>query len=193
MIAFLWAALAVLAALVFLLLGAQIEMFRSLEQLREYAGAIDRPIRIELGDAMGEKPSLYGLPEALDFASSAVLVFLSDKCGTCRTIAAALAGNMPAGLTVVVDAGGAGSPEDLVVTHGLDPSRTIIDHDRQIISRLGIDITPSGLVIENGRLVRATTVPSTRQLYTILETAQAIQADVSRSDTQGLTEKEVRV
>lgn len=192
MIAFLLVALAILAVLLFLLLGAEIEMFRSLEQLREYSGAIDRPTRIDLGDAVGEKPSHYGLPEALDSTGSAVIVFLSDKCATCRTIAGALAGNMPPGLTVVVDSGGADSTRGLVVTRGLDPARTVIDLDRQIMSRLGLTVTPAGIVIENGRLARAATVPSTRQLYTILESIQAIQVDDRQSYNENLIEPGVK-
>jgi hypothetical protein len=169
--------LALLGILVLLLLGAQIEMFRSLQQLREYSGLIDRPSQIELGKARGGRPSDYGLPATLDSAGSWVVLFLSDKCATCRVIASALAAGMPADLTAVIDAGGAdSSSRELAVTYGLDPSRTVVDLNRQIMNRLDLNVTPVGVVVENGRLVRAVTVPSTRQLYTLMESTRTLRS-----------------
>jgi len=156
-------------ALALLLLGAQVEMYRGLEQLRDYAGLIDRPTPVDLGRVAGQRPSEVGLPVWLDSATRAVVLFLSDKCATCRSIAAALEGSLPPGLVIVVDPGTADAPEELSLTYELDPQKTVIDLDRRIMRRLGQEITPLGLVVENGRLARASTVPSTRQLYTLLE------------------------
>jgi len=170
-----------LAALLFLMLGAQVEMFRDVQQLREYAGLIDRPAPVGLGAAAGGRPSGFGLPDALDAALGAVVVVLSDKCATCRSIAAALDGSMPPDLTVVINPGGVPYP-DLVTTYRLDAQRTLIDHDEAIAGRLGLKITPVGIVIENGRLARATTLPSTRQLYHLLDSVRAArQADGARA------------
>ncbi|ACU74552.1 hypothetical protein Caci_5694 [Catenulispora acidiphila DSM 44928] len=163
-----YAIIALLGVVVFLLFGAQIELFRTVEQIRDYAGLIDRPEPVSLGAAVGTAPSDYGLPAYLDSAHRAVVLFLSDKCATCRSIAAALDGALPRGVVVVIDAGPNGTP-DLTLAFQLDPERTVVDAGRTIMDALGLNITPLGVVVQDGRLVRASTLPSTRQLYTLIE------------------------
>jgi hypothetical protein len=172
---------AVLAALLFLMLGAQVEMYRDLQQLRDHAGLIDRPTPIDLGTAVGARPSEFGLPAHLDSALGAVVAVLSDKCATCRSIAASLDRSMPSDLALVINPGGVAYP-DLVTTYTLDPDRTLIDHEEAVSDKLGLKVTPAGIVIENGRLTRATTLPSSRQLYHLLESVRAVRrADGTRA------------
>ena len=161
----------VLGAVVFLLFGAQVELFQTVRQLRDYAGLIDRSEPVALGAAEGAVPSDYGLPAFLDSAHGAAILFLSDKCATCRSIAAALDGALPRGVVAVIDPGPAGGPPDLTVAFQLDPERTVIDADRAIMTALGLNMTPLGVVVQEGRLTRASTLPSTRLLYTLLESA----------------------
>lgn len=155
-----------------MLLGAQVEMFRSLKQLRDYAGLLDVPEHIDLGNRSLRRPSEFGLPSVLDTAEHAVVVFLSDKCATCRTIAASLDGGMPSHLYAVVDAGGADTSE-LVLSFRLEPSRTLIDSNRGVMNGLGLRITPVAITVHNGLVQGATTIPSTRQLYALLDSGGA--------------------
>lgn len=165
-----------LAVLVALLLGAQVELFRSVSQLREYAGLIDRPADVGLGAAEGAPPSSVGLPVGLDSARSALVLFLSDKCATCRAIAGALEGHVPAGVQLVITTGGDGD-EGLTLGLNLDPARTMLDPAASVMDRLGLNVTPLAVVVRDGRMQRATTLPSTRQFYTLLESTRPFTAE----------------
>ncbi len=176
------AAVVVLGVLVFLLLGAQVELYRTVQQLREYGGLVDRPRPVEMRRA-NLRPSEVGLPESLDRKTRAVVLFLSDRCGTCRSIAAALDGAVPKDLYIIIDPGRSGEQSELQLTYRLDHDRTITDSTGQIAEALNIKISPAAAVIENGRLVRATTIPSTRQLHALLDSARAIQFPETDKDT----------
>jgi hypothetical protein len=160
-------AIVVFGALVLLLLGSQVEMYRTIQQLREYSGLLDRPTPFEVGPE-GERPGSVGLPADLDSSANALVLFLSDRCSTCRALAAALDGAVPRDMTIVLDPGD-GPDSELGMTYRLDPGRTVLDRDRLIAGRVGVKATPAAVIVENGRMVRGTTVPSTRQLYALLE------------------------
>lgn len=162
------ASVVVLAALVFLLLGAQIEMYRNIEQLRDYSGLIDRAVAVTIART-GERPSTVGLPAELDSAARAVVLLLSDKCATCRSIVASLDGAVPGDLVLVIEAEDPSKDNGLALSYNLDPGRTVIDPTGRIGEGLGIQTTPVAVVVENGRFARATTVPSSRQLRALLE------------------------
>lgn len=165
-------AVAVLGALTFVLFGALVEMYRDIRQLREALGILDRPLNIALGPVANTPPSRAGLPSHLDNAASAVLLFLSDSCAICRVLAAALSTNLPAGLYIVMEARGRESAERFLEFYGLSPQAEngviFVDDERKIALALGLDTTPVAFRIENGRFVGATTVPSTRYLFSIL-------------------------
>lgn len=165
-------AVVLLGVLLLLLLGSHIEMYKTVEQLREYSGLVDRPTPLDLPEE--RTPSRVGLPAELDSAVASVVLLLSNRCSTCRSIAADLSGAINPDLTIVVEPGGVGDDADgIAVVHQLDPERTIIDRDGEISQRLAIKTTPAAIVIENGQFVRASTVPSTRQLNVILSNLRA--------------------
>lgn len=147
-------------------------MYRDIRQLRDVAGILDRPLSIDIGSVKGEKPSFYGLPQALDSASSAVVLFLSGRCATCRSLAAGFERELPSGLWVVLDSAGARAfsyawnPYEL--TNEKSDNRVIIDLNNKIANRIGLDTTPVGFRVENGTFTNATTVPSSRYLVSIL-------------------------
>lgn len=165
-------AVGVLALLTFALFGMVIELFRDVRQLREINGILDRPLDVDLGEVAGQKPSAYGLPDALDTAGNAVALFLSDRCGTCHALAAGFHGSLPAGLWVVLEARSARSTEEFLAKYDLTASSTegrlCVDLTGTIAERIGLRTTPVGFRVEDGRLVRATTVPSRRYLSSIL-------------------------
>ncbi|MEV0590606.1 hypothetical protein [Nonomuraea cavernae] len=158
--------------MVFLLLGSQVEMYRTIEQLREYSGLIDRPVPVAFTRS-GERPSGVGLPAELDAAAQALVLLLSDKCATCRSIVASLDGAVPRDVVLVIEAEDPDQSAGLTMSYDLDPTRTIIDSTRHIGDALGINTTPVAIVVEEGRFTRATTVPSSRQLYALLESLRA--------------------
>ncbi len=165
-------AVVLLGTLLLLLLGSQVEMYRSIEQLREYGGLVDRPIPLDVPS--DRTPSSVGLPAALDTAVRGVVLLLSDRCGTCRSLAASLDGRVNPDLFLVVEPGkGASGASDLMVSYQLDPERTVIDREGDIASGLGLKVTPAAVVIENGRMTRASSVPSSRQLEVILSSVGA--------------------
>lgn len=165
-------AVAVLALVVFALCGVVLELFRDVRQLRDAAGILDRPLDVEIGDVAGARPSSLGLPGELDSAPSALVVFLSDRCGTCRSIAAALGGRLPPFVWVVLEARNADSASTFVDTYELGPmtrdGRLLVDDEGAIANRIGLDLTPVGFRVEDGRISSATTVPSKRYLLSIV-------------------------
>jgi len=160
-----------LALLVFLLLGVVIELQRDVRQLRDATGILDRPLEVDLGDLVGASPSSYGLPVGIDVSGVAIILFLSDRCGTCHALAKAFGASLPAGLWVILEAGTQQAAEEFLRTYelsdGLD-ERLIVDVSRRIAEQMGVRTTPVGFRVENGKFVSATTVPSRRYLSSIL-------------------------
>jgi hypothetical protein len=165
-------AVAVLALLVTVLFGALVEMYRDVRQMRDAIGILDRPLAVDIGRVAGSHPSEHGLPRALDSAASALVLFLSEQCNTCRSIAAALERPLPQGLWIVVEARSASTAEAFVDAYRLDGSamdgRVLVDVEGAIAARIGLDTSPVGFRVEHGRLTTATTVPSSRYLTSIL-------------------------
>jgi hypothetical protein len=177
MIVALSAAVVIFGALVFLLLGSQVEMYRDIAQLRDHSGLIDRPMAVDIAGAVGARPSSFGLPAPLDAVDAGLVLFLSDKCGTCRSIAASLDGQVPRDLWLVLDPANPMKDPELTVGYRLGRDRVTIDRRREISSALGVTITPAALILRDGRIVRASTVPSTRQLQTLLDSLRAAEDD----------------
>lgn len=176
-------AVGVLALLTFVLFGVVVELYRDVQQLREINGVLDRPLDVDLGDVAGKAPSAYGLPRALDAVGSAIVLFLSDRCGTCHALAAGLHGTLPPGLWIVLEARSPQSTEEFLAKYALDAmstdGRLCVDVAGAIAERIGLRTTPVGFRVESGRLVRATTVPSRRYLSSILPRTVRLERSVS--------------
>jgi hypothetical protein len=164
-------AVAVLALLLAVLFGALLEMYQDVRQLRDALGILDRPLAVEIGPVAGTRPSTHGLPRDLDAAASAVVLFLSDRCATCRALAAGLGRPLPANLWVVLEARSAASAAGFLSANGLTmeaDGRIIADATGDIAGRIGLDTTPVCFRVQDGVLTAATTVPSSRYLTSIL-------------------------
>ena len=165
-------AVAILAVLVFVLSGVVLELFRDVRQLRDAAGILDRPLSVDIGSVAGSRPSEHGLPVELDSSHAALVLFLSDRCGTCRSIAAGLDRRPPRELWIVLEAQSPTSARKFVESYDLTSmigeGRLLLDVDGAIAGHIGLDTTPVGFHVEAGRLTRATTVPSRRYLLSIL-------------------------
>lgn len=165
-------AVGLLTIVIFVLFGALLELYRDVRQLRDALGILDRPLTIDIGSVADATPSKFGLPPAFDTAASALVLFLSDTCATCRVLAASLHAGVPAGLCVVVEAPDEKLARRFMETYGLNPDAgngtVCLDPARTIAGKLGLEITPAALRIENGKFTSATTVPSARYLFSIL-------------------------
>ena len=166
-------AVGVLGVIVFVLGGIVIELARDVQQLRDVAGILDRPLDVDLGEVAGTTPSIYGLPPALDDAASAIVLFLSDRCGTCHALAADfISEGLPSGLWVVLEARSPEAAEEFLAAYRLTAATTggrlLVDVAEKIAQRIGLRTTPVGFRVQNGRITSATTVPSRRYLSSIL-------------------------
>lgn len=162
---------AVLSAFVFVLFGSLLEMYKNIRQLRELAGVLDSPLEIEISSLSSKFPSDYGMPPTLDTVSSALILFLSESCSTCRILAAAIGRRLPPGVWVIIEGktvASAGAFLEAFFDLNDSHERVLIDFDGSIAEKLGLDTTPVGFRVENGIFVKATTVPSTRYLESIL-------------------------
>jgi hypothetical protein len=165
-------AVGVLALLVLALTGALLELYRDVRQMRDALGILDRPLVIDSSRVVGKRPSEVGLPSELDSAASALVLFLSERCTTCRAIAAGLARPLAEGLWIVVEGRSASAAEGFLDTYALrdiaPEGRVIVDVEDRIVARLGLNLSPAGFRVEHGRFAEATTVPSSRYLQSIL-------------------------
>jgi hypothetical protein len=165
-------AVGLLSVLTFAMLRALVELFRDVRQLRDALGLLDRPLALDIGPVAGTPPSRYGLPGQLDGEKDALLLFLSDRCSTCRVLAAALGGALPAGLWVVVEAATGQAAAAFIdtyrMTYGAGDGRVLVDPAGTVAERLGLKVTPAGYRIENGVFRDAGTVPSMRYLTSIM-------------------------
>jgi hypothetical protein len=165
-------AVGVLSLLVFVLFGALLESLRDIRQIRDALGILDRPLDVDIGAAAGTAPSSHGLPRQLDDAKSALVLFLSERCATCRILAATLGGALPAGLWIVVEAPSSQAAAEFVEAYGMAPrvedERVTVDAAGAIAGRLGLNITPVAYRIENGVFKDAATVPSIRYLSSVI-------------------------
>jgi len=164
--------LCVFGVLLFVQMGALVELFQQIKQIRIHLDMVDRPIPLDLGDAKGKFPSELGLPVHLDAASDAVVLFLSNRCGSCHTIASYFEGGaLPKRLWIVV-VPVTGDGQDFVDSYRLYGDRISIDHGQETVGRLGMDVSPAALLIESGRIEGGQTVPTMRQLYELIPASE---------------------
>lgn len=156
--------------IIFIQLGALVEMYGQVQQIRAHLDMFDRSAPLELGAAEGRSASSIGLPHEVDDADTALILFLSNRCETCFQIASALQGGvLPPRLWLVIVAV-SGDADEFVDRFALRGERIIVDNDEKITGRLGLNVTPSAVRIEQGRLRSASTVPTVRRLYSLLPT-----------------------
>lgn len=165
-------AIGVLALVVFVLCGVVVELFRDVRQLREVSGILDRPLEVDLDGVAGSLSSAHGLPQALDGAASAIVLFLSDRCATCHALASGFNGVLAPGLWVVLEARSPESADEFLskyeFTAASTGGRLVVDAAGRIAESIGLRTTPVGFRVQNGCIVSATTVPSRRYLTSIL-------------------------
>lgn len=167
-----------LAAVVFVQFGALVEMFNQLQQVRRHLDMFDMPNQIDLGAAQGLRASAIGLPAELDDAEHAMVLFLSNKCQTCFTLARALAGGaLPPSLWLVVVPVSGGDASEFVREYQLFGERILVDEEERIVSRLGMDVTPAAVIMKAGHVQEAHTVPTARQLFAALSSVSETAAN----------------
>lgn len=170
MILALWLAVVVLTVASVLLFGALIEMFAQLKQLRRVFGFEDGMNSVELGEAVGRPASDFGLPVALDqLSGSVLLLFISDICATCRRLADGLRGGPARESLWVVVVHVSSRAEAFVEEFALYGERIVHDREQTIVNALGVTMTPVAVVVSNGVIERAQTVPSLHQLDIALD------------------------
>jgi hypothetical protein len=164
--------LCLFGVLLFVQMGALVELFQQVKQIRIHLDMVDRPIPLDLGEAKGAFPSEIGLPVELDAASNAVVLFLSNRCGSCHTIASYFeGGTLPKRLWLVV-VPVTGDGQEFVESYRLYGDRIIVDRGQEVVGRLGMDVSPAALLIENGRIEGGQTVPTMRQLYELIPASE---------------------
>ena len=159
---------AILGMLVCGLLGATVELFRSVDQLRRFSGFDEDVVAVDLGNAKSRSIGAVGLPNRLISADLRVLLFLSDKCATCRTIAQELGARYPAGLAVVLIPSQADAAKEWKVAFDFDERSTFVDSTHSVVNAIGVRVTPVAIMVENGVLSRGVTVSSYRQIQSYL-------------------------
>lgn len=155
--------------LVFLLAGACTELLRDVRQLQGAVGILDTPHPLELA-AAGERPSTHGLPDRLDRVDFEVLLIVSDRCASCRSLLGAIKKPLPESLSLLVEARDEDRAIAWLSAYSLElGDRVLFDEHEEAASSLGLRVSPAAVVIVSGRFASATTVPSARRLRALLE------------------------
>lgn len=159
-----WVVLGVFAIALFLLTGALIEMYRSLEQLRKQTGSKDFLTKMDVAADAATMESA-GFPPGLFQGERGLLLILSDRCSTCGTLAERLAGALPEGVWIMLQPHSGESGASWLAEHDLDQtSRVIVDVDQSLADVIDIRITPTVIRFSAGEVTTAHTVPSPRRL-----------------------------
>jgi len=166
------AALAFLAAL--LTAAALVEVYGRVQALSAIAGISDQQRTVEL-KSLGDKPSLHGLPPDFDDYSG-MLLFVSPRCNTCHEIARSLDGSYSE-LRLVITGADPGSCLEWMSTYDLDPEICTIDQGYAIADSIGVDATPLAILLDDGYMTAALTVPTAQ---TVLEMLGSIQEKATR-------------
>jgi len=164
--------LTMMGAVLLLVCGALVEVFRQLSDIRERLDLDDRPLPLTLSSADMTAADL-ALPAAVERLAEAIVVVLSRKCATCLAIAQSFAAGAPETAWFLLQ----------VPTDDLEGSadmlsgcrdRVVVDVDSQISKVAGINVVPSVLTLRWGRVDRAQAVSSVRQVMSLIPTVRPL-------------------
>jgi hypothetical protein len=164
--------LAVIAAVVLVICGALVEVFRQISDIRTTLDLDDVPLPLALGNLSISAADL-AMPDAVAKLPEAIVVVLSRKCATCISIAQSFAAGAPETVWFVLQ-----TAADEVGTAGdmLDGcrDRVVIDIDSKISEKAGVNVAPSVLSLRWGQVERAQAVSSVRQVMSLVPTVRPI-------------------
>jgi len=157
------ASVVVLALLVGCLFAALVEMFRQLEQLRENVGIADTARAIEFLRSYPLADLGISVPEDGAQIDRAAIVFLSDSCTTCASVAKSIPRKHTPRLRVVLHSYDEHAAQGWLSSLGLDALNTVqFDPTRSAALALGVTVVPCVVKFEDGHAVSAHTMPSGR-------------------------------
>jgi hypothetical protein len=156
-----------LAVVVVVCAAALVEVFRQLAELRRTLNLQDQamPLNLRSGEFHTDE---IGLPPELAVEPKSIVVFLSEKCATCLTIAEAFRGGSPSTVWFVLPS--PPEPAGLLATLAHSAPRVVVDEYDRIANRLGLHVTPSVLTTSYGEITRAQAVASPRQVLGLIPT-----------------------
>jgi hypothetical protein len=147
---------------------ALVDQYHGLLQIREALGLVDTPQELAIDGAEQLKPSTVGLPSQLDNEEVAVVVLLSTKCGTCRSIGRGFQGRVSSPAWAVIAAESRERGEEWLADVGLSGERLVMDVGGTVAERLKLKTFPSAVIFTRGSVESARTLPSYRQLSRLL-------------------------
>ncbi|MFD5887182.1 hypothetical protein ACFWHQ_14550 [Streptomyces sp. NPDC060334] len=184
---FLWVVVSVLSVLVLICLLALVDQYQTQQLIRGRLELDDAPAPVDIPGDRALMPSAIGLPAELDAYEHLVVLFLSTTCDTCKTIAKKLNGRPPKTLWVVLVERDQDRAEAWFAGTGLPMDRGSVDLDGRISDAFELDVTPAAFVYRRGEVALGQTIPSFRQLDSLL-TADAVPAPLlPDSTTEGKT------
>ena len=172
----------ILALLVTLCCGALLEVFRQLASVRTILKLDDRAMPLDLA-GQGKSAAVVGIEVGLERLPESICVFLSSRCSTCRTIAAAFKGGPPANTWFILEVDNESGRNTMLGLLGASADRTVLDHNSVIAGALGLDVTPSIVSFDYGVVSRAYGVSSVKQVIDLLPSALPARTIMLHSST----------
>jgi hypothetical protein len=148
---------------------ALVDQYHGLLQIREALGLVDTPQQLAIDGAEYLTPSSVGLPSHLDNEELAVVVLLSTKCGTCRSIGRGFQGHVSSPAWAVIAGESRERCKEWLIEVGLSGARLVEDIGGTVAESLKLTTFPSAIVFANGSIQSARTLPSFRQLKRLLD------------------------
>lgn len=148
-----------LALVVLLTLGAVVELFRDVQDIRVILGASDHEVSVDIGALQHRTLESFGIPNAPGLE---LILFLSEKCATCRQIAIDTGENVPDNLLVVVQCKTEGADWSTVILPVRE--RVLVDAGGHLGDRLGINMSPLVLRVYEGAIQSGFSVANLQQV-----------------------------
>ena len=161
--------LLLVALIQMLCLFALVDQYKSLLQIRDALRLVDTSYDLPLFAVDGTLPSAIGLPSPIDREPFAVVLLLSTKCSSCRSVALAMDGRLPDDSWIVLEGRSEDECREFQEQVRLSTEPVFVDAGGRIAERLRIHHFPSAIVFANGQAQSAHSVPSYRQFRQLLE------------------------
>lgn len=167
--------LAILSGAVVLLAAGLVEVYAELRQVRDVVRLQDQPLRLSLDTLGQEVADLLPDPPAplrLDPGRANFVLVLSNTCSVCHTIGSGLASAKPpwaAAITVLIACDTERGGKEFATRVGLNGPRLLIDDLGRYAKQLGVDASPTVVMVDHGHLAAAANLTSLRQLEMFVE------------------------
>lgn len=156
-------ALVVITVILALLFGALVELYRQVQNIQDQTIGAPTEIDVRIGAEIPENIITERFGAEADESTRHAILFLSDSCATCYTIARELPRRQSLPLAVMIVAPSKSTADEWLSRARLsDYPGVFYDANRQVAEHFGVSVSPSVLLFEKRCLVEGWALPAPR-------------------------------